>query len=79
MTPGLMGQILNAQIPVELSFLKTHGKHAFRMIEYCSFHSLASGGRGLSTVLEAVLYEAKLVVLAGGMLFLVLGVMPRKE
>lgn len=77
-TPGLIGQILSAQIPIELSYLEAFGMNGISMVGYCSLQSLVSGGHGITSIAEVV-YELKVVSLAAGMLFVVLGIVPVKK
>jgi hypothetical protein len=75
-TPGLIGQILSAHIPIELSYLTLHGVNGIQMVQYCSLHSLVLGGHQLTSTLQVILYDMKVVSVAAGMLFLLMGIMP---
>jgi hypothetical protein len=74
-TPGLISQILSAQIPIELSYLTAYGVNGIQMVQYCSLHSLVSGHQ-LTSTLQMIMYEMKLAGVAAGMLFLLMGIMP---
>lgn len=75
-SPGLISQILSAQIPIELSFFRAFGLNGIGMAEKCSIRNLVTGWHNLSSLVGVAVYEMKLVGLAAFVLFLVLGIMP---
>ena len=75
LTPGLIGQIILAgSIPIEISFLKLGVVHGMGLIQYCSMQSFMSGA---GVVKDIILYDFKLVGLAGALLFLITGISPQ--
>ena len=70
----MMGQIiLSKSIPVELSLLEVYGvMDGMKLIGYCSWRSFIL----VDSMMMEMVSEVKLIGLAVGMLFLVLGIMP---
>ena len=77
-TPGFAGQILSKNIPVEISFLTSQGLNGFITVGLCSIKGLMVGANQ-STFIVRLLYDLKVVGLAGGLLFLLLGILPIEQ
>ena len=78
-TPGLVGQVVFQKlVPIEILLLKSWGEvNGLIYVGYCSGRSLLSGlvDEEAYTVL-AIFHDLKVVVLAGLLVFLILGLIP---
>ena len=76
-TPGLFGQILSKTIPVELSS-SSRGIAVLSNAVYCSLESVMSGPSEQS-LMNHVMYEVKVLLMAAILLFLFWGIIPLRK